>query len=166
MLKPPTSTAVDQVPAAVIAKCSSRLEAFAARSSHSATISSTSLEVVYNFLQKVIMFLHSAVAQDTLKNDVYVLDDLLQGVKSIVLEAQLMFHDVSVAATELYTHLHMLRRRAALESPTVNLPQRDKDRLLVMSVWGKQSLWPQCIQSAGVKEMHQRGESETHLPGL
>ena len=46
MLKPPTSTAVDQVPDAEIAKCFSWLEAFATRSAHSVTISSTSLEVV------------------------------------------------------------------------------------------------------------------------
>ena len=42
MLKPPTSTAVDQVPDSEITKCSSWLEVFAARSAHSATISSTS----------------------------------------------------------------------------------------------------------------------------
>ena len=44
-----------------------------------------------------------------------------------------MSHDAGVTAAELYTHLHMLRRRAVLELPSVDLPQRDKDRLLVMS---------------------------------
>ena len=59
MLKPPTSTALEQVPVAEIAKCSSWLEAFATRSAHSSTISATSLEAVYNFMQKVIVFLRS-----------------------------------------------------------------------------------------------------------
>ena len=67
MLKPPTSTAADQVPDAEISKCSSRMEAYAARSPHSTTISFTSLEVVYNFLQKVIIFLRSSVAKDSIK---------------------------------------------------------------------------------------------------
>ena len=109
MLKPPTSTVVDQVPDSEIAKCSSWLEAFAARSAHSASISSTSLEAVYSFLQKVIMFLLSSVAQDSIKNDAACLDDLLQRTNSTVLEAQLMPHDAGVTAAELYTYLHMLR---------------------------------------------------------
>ena len=33
-----------------------------------------------------------------------------------------------------FTHLHMLRRRTVLESPTVDLPQPDQNRLFVMSV--------------------------------
>ena len=70
MLKPPTSTVVEQVPDTEIAKCSSWQEAFAVRSAHSATISSTSLEVVYNFMQKVITFLRSSVVKDSIKNDV------------------------------------------------------------------------------------------------
>ena len=102
MLKPPTSTAVDQVPDAEIAKCSSWLEAVAARASHSAIISSTSLEAAYNFLQKVTTFFRASVAKDTIKNDASVVDDLLQLVNSIVLEAQLMSHDAEVTATELY----------------------------------------------------------------
>ena len=68
MLKPPTSTAVDQVPDAEIAKCSSYLEAFAARSANFATISSTSLEEVCNFLHKVIIFLRSSVAKYSIKS--------------------------------------------------------------------------------------------------
>ena len=132
MLKPPTSMAVDQVPE--IAKCSSWLEAFAAHSAHSASISSTSLEAVYTFLQKVVMFLCSSAVQDAVKNDATCLDDLLQRANSTVLEAQLMSHDADVTATELYTHLHMLRRRTVLESPSVDLPQRDTDRLIIMSL--------------------------------
>ena len=125
MLKSPASTAVDQVPNVEIAKCSSWLEAFSARSSHSATVSSTSLEAVYNFLQKVIIFLRFSAAKDTIKNDVSVLDVLLQRFNSTVLEAQLISHDAGVTATELYTHLHMLRRPTVLESPAIDLPQRD-----------------------------------------
>ena len=136
MLKPLTSTAVDQVPDSEIAKCSSWLEAFAARSAHSASISSTSLEAVYTFLQKVIMFLHSSTTQDSIKNNATCLDHLLQRTNFTVWEAQLMSHDAGVTATELFTYLHMLRRRTILESPSVDLPQRDKDRLLVMSLGG------------------------------
>ena len=49
-----------------------------------------------------------------------------------------MSHDTGVTATELYTHLHMLRRRTDLESPAVNSPQRDK----VMSVGGNDLCGP------------------------
>ena len=45
-----------------------------------------------------------------------------------------MAHDSGVTATELFTDLHMLRHRSVLEAPTVTLPQRDKDRLLVLPV--------------------------------
>ena len=47
-----------------------------------------------------------------------------------------MSNDSGVTATELFSHLHMQRRHTVLESPSVNLPQRDKDRLLVMSIGG------------------------------
>ena len=134
--------AVDQVPDSEIAKCSSWLEAFAARSANSASISSTSLEAVYSFLQKVLMLLRSSVTQDSIKNDATRLDDLFQRAKSSVLEAQLMSHDAGVTAAELYTHLHMLRRRTVLESPSVDLPQCDKDRLLVMSLGGNDLFGP------------------------
>ena len=53
-----------------------------------------------------------------------------------------MAHDSGVTSTELFTHLHMLRRRSILECPTVNLPQRDKDCLLVMSVGGNDLFGP------------------------
>ena len=96
MLKPPTATAVEQVPDAEISKCFFWLESFAARSAHSSTISSTSLEAVYNFLQKSIMFLRASAARDTLKNDVSRLDELLQRANSMVLEAELMSHDAGV----------------------------------------------------------------------
>ena len=142
MLKPPTSTVVDHVPDAEITKCSSWLEAFAARSAHSATISSMSLEAVNNFLQKVIIFLCASVAKDSIINDASLIDDLLQQANSTVLEAQLMSHDAGVTATELYTHLHMLCRCTVLESSTVDLPQGDKDRLLVMAVGGNNLFGP------------------------
>ena len=60
----------------------------------------------------------------------------------MALKAHLMAHDAGVTSTELFTHLHMLRRRTVLESPTVDLPQRDKDRLLVMSVGGNDLFVP------------------------
>ena len=46
--------------------------------------------------------------------------------------------DAGVTATELYTHLGMLRRRTNLESPAVNSFQRDK----VMSVGGNDLFGP------------------------
>ena len=53
-----------------------------------------------------------------------------------------MSHDAGVTATELYTHLHMLRCRTVLYSPSVDLPQRDKDRLMVMSLGGQDLFGP------------------------
>ena len=82
MMKPPTSAAVEQVKDAKIAKCPYWLEAFATRSAHSATISATSLEVVYNFLQKVIIFLRSSEAKDSVANDASLLDNLLRRANS------------------------------------------------------------------------------------
>ena len=138
MSKPPTATVVDNIPDAEINKCSSWLESFAARSSHSSMISSTSMEAVYNFLQKCILFIRASAAQDTLKEDVSLLDELLQWVSSTVLEAQLMSRNAGLTSTELYiyTHLHLLRRRTVLEAPCLTMPKRDKDRLMVMSLGG------------------------------
>ena len=126
ILKPPTSTAVEQVPDTEIAKCSSWLEAFAARASHSASISSMSLEASYTILRKVITYFRASVAKNSIQNDAPVVDDLLQSVNSTVLEAQIMSHDAAVTATELYTHLHMLRRCTALEFPVEGLWQVGK----------------------------------------
>ena len=53
-----------------------------------------------------------------------------------------MFHDSGVTWTELFMHFHMQRRHTVLESPSVNLPQRDKDRLLVMSIGGSDVFGP------------------------
>ena len=50
MMKPPTSSAVEQVLDTEINKCSSLLEAFAAGVSHTSSISSATLEASYNFL--------------------------------------------------------------------------------------------------------------------
>ena len=50
------------------------------------------------------------------------------------MEAQLMSHDSAMTAGELFTHLHMLRRRTVLDTAGVDLPQRDKDKLMVMSI--------------------------------
>ena len=145
MLKPPTATVVEDIPDAKINKCSSWLESFAARSSHSSVISSTTMEAVYNFLQKCIWFLRASASRDTLKEDVSRLDELLQQANSTVLEAQLMSYDVGVTSTELYTHLHMLRRHTVLEAPSIELPKHDKDRLMVMSLGGHELFGPNSL---------------------
>ena len=64
----------------------------------------------------------------------------------MALEGHIMAHDSGVTATELYTHLHMLRRRSVLEDPSVSLPQRDKDKLLVMEVGGQDLFGPNARQ--------------------
>ena len=143
MLKPLVSSAVEQVPDTEINRCSSWLEAFAARASHTASLSSTTLEASYNFLQKVITVLRSLVAQGYFQDaGPTTIEELLQEVNSSVLEAQLMSHDATVTATELHTQLHMLRRRSVLESSAVDLPQRDKDRLLFMTSRGNNLFGP------------------------
>ena len=82
----------------------------------------------------------------SVKNDASLIDDLLQRANSTILEAQLMSHDAGITATELFIHLHMLRKHTVLESPTVDLPQRDKDRLLVMSVGGNDLFGPNACK--------------------
>ena len=77
-----------------------------------------------------------------LQNDATRLDDLLQRANSTVLEAQLMSHDAGVTATKLYTHLHMLRRHTVLDTSSVDLPQRHKNRFLIMSVGGNDLFGP------------------------
>ena len=141
MLKPPTATVVDDIPDAEINNCSSWLESFMARSSHSSMISSTFMEAVYNFLQKCILFLHACTARDTLKEDISPLDELLQRANSTVLEAQLMSHDAGVTSTELYTHLHLLRWRTVLEDPCLTMHRHDKDCLMVKSFGGHELFW-------------------------
>ena len=146
MLRPPLSTAVPEVPDAAISKSSSWLEAFAARAAHTATMSATSIISVYNFQQKVLEFLRDSVAKNNIQNDISVIDDLFQRANSMALEGHIMAHDSGVTATELFTHLHMLRRRSVLEDPSVSLPQRDKDRLLVMEVGGQDLFGPNARQ--------------------
>ena len=146
MLRPPLSTAVPEVPDAAISKSSSWLEAFAARAAHTATMSATSIISVYNFQQKVLEFLRDSVAKNNIQNDISVIDDLFQRANSMALEGHIMAHDSGVTATELYTHLHMLRRRSVLEDPSVSLPQRDKDKLLVMEVGGQDLFGPNARQ--------------------
>ena len=99
-------------------------------------MSATSMGGVYNFLLKISRFLRPSAAKNNIQNDITLVDDLIQRVNFMALEAHLMAHDAGVTSTELFTHLHMFRRHTVLESPTVYLPQRDKDRLLVMSVGG------------------------------
>ena len=142
MLRPPQSTAVTEVPDSDITKYPSWLEAFAARSSHTSSMSATSMGGDYNFLLKITRFLRASAAKNNIQKDITLVDDLLQRANSMALEAHLMAHDAGVTSTELFTHLHMLRRRTVLESPTVDLPQRDKDHLLVMSVGGNDLFGP------------------------
>ena len=97
-------------------------------------------------MQKVIIFLRSSEAKDSIKKDALLLDDFLQRANSTVLEAQLMSHYAGVTVTELFTLLHMLHRRTVLESPSIDLPQRDKDRLLVMSVGGNNLFGPNACK--------------------
>ena len=142
MLRPPQSTAVPEVQDSEISKSSSWLEAFAARAAHTSTMSATSMVGIYNFQQKVLRFIRDSASKNNIHNDISLVDDLIQRVNSMALEAHIMAHDSGVTATELFTHLHMLRRRSVLDSPTVALPQRDKDRLLVMSVGGNDLFGP------------------------
>ena len=68
-------------------------------------------------------------------------DNLIQRANSMALAAHLIAHDAGVTSSELFTRLHMLRRRTVLESRTVDLPQRDQNRL-VMSVGSKDLFGP------------------------
>ena len=142
MLRPPQSTAVPEVQDPEISKSSSWLEAFAARAAHTSTMSATSMVGVYNFQQKVLKFIRDSASKNNIQNDISLVDDLIQRANSMALEAHIMAHDSGVTETELFTHLHMLRRRSVLDSPTVALPQHDKDRLLVMSVGGNDLFGP------------------------
>ena len=142
MLRPPQSTAVPEVQDSEISKSSSWLEAFAARAAHTSTMSATSIVGVYDFQQKVLRFLRDSASKNNIHNDISLVDDLIQRANSMALEAHIMAHDAGATAMELFTHLHMLRRRSVLDSPTVALPQRDKDRLLVMSVGGNDLFGP------------------------
>ena len=142
MLRPPQSTAVPEVQDSEISKSSSWLEAFAARAAHTSTMSATSMVGVYNFQQKVLRFIRDSASKNNIHNDISLVDDLIQRANSMALEAHIMAHDSGVPATELFAHLHMLRRRSVLDSPTVAHPQRDKDRLLVMSVGGNDLFGP------------------------
>ena len=142
MLRPPQSTAVTEVPDSEISKSSSWLEAFAARAAHTPKMAATSIVAVYNFQQKVLRFLRDSASKNNIQNDISLVDDLIQRANSMALEAHIMAHDSGVTATELFTHLHMLRRRSVLEAPMVTLPQRDKDRLLVLPVGGNDLFGP------------------------
>ena len=125
MLRPPQSTAVMEVPDPEITKYPSWLEAYAARSSHTSSMSATSMVGVYNSLWKITRFLRASAAKNNIQSDVTLVDDLIQRTNSMALAAHLMAHDASVMSTELFTYLHMLRCRTVLESLTVDLPQRD-----------------------------------------
>ena len=68
----------------------------------------------------------ASAAWDTLIEDVSRLDELLQRANSTVLEAQLMSHDAGVTSTELYAHLHMLRRHTVLEATSSDPAESSK----------------------------------------
>ena len=53
-----------------------------------------------------------------------------------------MSHDATLATSELYANLHLCRRRQVLNSSQVNLSQRDKDRLLLLSIGGNYLFGP------------------------
>ena len=146
MLQPPQSTAVSEVQDSEISKYPAWLEAFTARSAHTSTMSATSMVWVYNFLQKVLRFIRDSATKNSIQNDITLVDVLIQRTNSMALEAHIMAHDSGVTSTELFTHLHMLRHRSILESSTVDLPQRDKDRLLVMSVGGNDLFGPDACK--------------------
>ena len=62
------------------------------------------------------------------------------------MEAQLMSHDSAMTARELFTHLYMLRRHTVLDTAGVDLPQRDKDRLIFLYYISIrcEPLYPKC----------------------
>ena len=62
----------------------------------------------------------------------------------------------------------MQRRHTVLESPSVNLPQRDKDRLLVMSIGGSDVFGPNArnVQEWKKDTEEVRGKSQAHLPSF
>ena len=97
---------------------------------------------IYNFHQKVLHFLRDSASKNNIHNDISLVDDLIQRANSMALEAHIMAHDAGATARELFTHLHMLRRRSVLDSSTVALPRHDKDCLLVMSVGGNDLFGP------------------------
>ena len=53
-----------------------------------------------------------------------------------------MSYDATLATSELYTNMHLRHRRQVLNSPQVNLSQRDKDRLLLLLIGGNDLFGP------------------------
>ena len=123
MLRPPQSTAVPEVQDSEISKSSSWLEAFAA---HTSTMSATSMVGVYNFQQKVLRFIRDSASKNNIHNNISLVDDLIQRANSMALEAHIMAHDSGVTATELFTHLHMLRRRSVLDPLLLTFHKRQR----------------------------------------
>ena len=71
------------------------------------------------------------------------------------MEAQLMSHDSHDSAMttgELFTHLYMLRHHTVLDTAGVDIPQRDKDRLILMSIGGNDLFGPEAHKVAEWKK--------------
>ena len=88
---------------------------------------------------------------------------IFQRINSTIMKAQLMSHDSAMTPIELFTHLHMLRPRTVFESAGVDLPQRDKDRLIVMSVGDNDLFGPHAHK---VVEWKKDPATESAMPWL
>ena len=111
MLHPPLATAVPQVPDTEVNKSSHWLEAFAAGAAHSALLSTMLLEASYRYGHDISKKIRALPVVPKLEDDFFGLDIYLQKLNSAILEDQLMSHDSSTAAMELFTHFHVLQRR-------------------------------------------------------
>ena len=131
-------TAVPQVPDTEISKFPVWLEAFSARAAHASSLAATMLGATYMMNHNVLAQLREALAKsETLPEEVIHATYLcLHQVNSAIMEAQLMSHDATLASSKLYVNLHLCRRSQVLNSPQVNLSQRDKDRLLLLPIGG------------------------------
>ena len=94
------------------------------------------------------MLFRSAVAQGKIDEMAPMLHLLFQRINPTIMEAQLMSHDSAMKATELFTHLYMLRCHTVLDTAGVDLPQRDKDRLILMSIGGNDLFGPDAHKVA------------------
>ena len=155
MLNLPKVTADLLVPDNEILNFPAWLEAFSTRAAHASSLTATMLEATYMMNLNVLAQLQEALAKsDTLSEDVSPTTDLcLQQLNSAVMEAQLMSHDATLVASELYANLHLCRRRQVLNSPQIKLSRRDKDRLLLLPIGGKAALLVSLVSAARGSEL-------------